>query len=160
MILGAWGCGAYGNPVAEIAGAWRRVLSDQVNGKEIWESIEEVIFAISARQIAEEFASCFSLLVEDDPRKDQHAEEEEEDEVAEELKEKITEMESQVQQVWRNKELKERMVIILEGLKRQLEERQGGALEEEEEVEDLEGHDVGEGIEALSDNGPGFGRIG
>ncbi|KAI0871647.1 hypothetical protein GGS24DRAFT_53608 [Hypoxylon argillaceum] len=26
VVLGAWGCGAYGNPVAEIAGAWRRVL--------------------------------------------------------------------------------------------------------------------------------------
>ncbi|KAI5861494.1 hypothetical protein GGS23DRAFT_611482 [Durotheca rogersii] len=25
-VLGAWGCGAYGNPVAEIARAWRRVL--------------------------------------------------------------------------------------------------------------------------------------
>ncbi|KAI1128982.1 hypothetical protein F5Y10DRAFT_239266 [Nemania abortiva] len=26
IVLGAWGCGAYGNPVSEIAGAWRRVL--------------------------------------------------------------------------------------------------------------------------------------
>ncbi|KAI0967172.1 hypothetical protein F4678DRAFT_475394 [Xylaria arbuscula] len=26
VVLGAWGCGAYGNPVSEIAEAWRRVL--------------------------------------------------------------------------------------------------------------------------------------
>ncbi|KAI0399740.1 hypothetical protein F4802DRAFT_539343 [Xylaria palmicola] len=26
VVLGAWGCGAYRNPVSEIAGAWRRVL--------------------------------------------------------------------------------------------------------------------------------------
>ncbi|KAI0114378.1 hypothetical protein GGR51DRAFT_556237 [Nemania sp. FL0031] len=26
IILGAWGCGAYGNPVCEVAAAWRRVL--------------------------------------------------------------------------------------------------------------------------------------
>ncbi|KAJ3576568.1 hypothetical protein NPX13_g3663 [Xylaria arbuscula] len=26
IVLGAWGCGAYGNPLAEIAKAWRRVL--------------------------------------------------------------------------------------------------------------------------------------
>ncbi|KAI0397747.1 hypothetical protein F5Y17DRAFT_413352 [Xylariaceae sp. FL0594] len=26
VVLGAWGCGAYGNPVGEIAEAWRRVL--------------------------------------------------------------------------------------------------------------------------------------
>ncbi|KAI1824066.1 hypothetical protein F4861DRAFT_507682 [Xylaria intraflava] len=26
VVLGAWGCGAYGNPVVEIAEAWRRVL--------------------------------------------------------------------------------------------------------------------------------------
>ncbi|KAI1187552.1 hypothetical protein F5B17DRAFT_440231 [Nemania serpens] len=26
VVLGAWGCGAYGNPVAEVAEAWRRVL--------------------------------------------------------------------------------------------------------------------------------------
>ncbi|KAL7629833.1 hypothetical protein AAE478_001356 [Parahypoxylon ruwenzoriense] len=31
VVLGAWGCGAYGNPVGEIARAWRRVL---VGGKE------------------------------------------------------------------------------------------------------------------------------
>ncbi|KAF2964397.1 hypothetical protein GQX73_g9166 [Xylaria multiplex] len=26
IVLGAWGCGAYGNPISEIAEAWRRVL--------------------------------------------------------------------------------------------------------------------------------------
>ncbi|KAI3319532.1 hypothetical protein HD806DRAFT_525514 [Xylariaceae sp. AK1471] len=26
VVLGAWGCGAYGNPVSEVAEAWRRVL--------------------------------------------------------------------------------------------------------------------------------------
>ncbi|KAI1163806.1 hypothetical protein F5B18DRAFT_618279 [Nemania serpens] len=34
VVLGAWGCGAYGNPVAEIAEAWRRVLCPRSEGED------------------------------------------------------------------------------------------------------------------------------
>ncbi|KAI1173236.1 hypothetical protein F4777DRAFT_458106 [Nemania sp. FL0916] len=33
VVLGAWGCGAYGNPVTEIAEAWRQVLLPGVGGR-------------------------------------------------------------------------------------------------------------------------------
>ncbi|KAK5633776.1 hypothetical protein RRF57_009490 [Xylaria bambusicola] len=87
VVLGAWGCGAYGNPVAEIAKAWRRVLGPgedirdqgqshgQANGKlgddkksrkrrnnnrESWGAfIEEVIFAVKDGNLAAAFAREF-----------------------------------------------------------------------------------------------------
>lgn len=33
LVLGAWGCGAYGNPVEEIAAAWQRVLLGGSGGR-------------------------------------------------------------------------------------------------------------------------------
>ncbi|KAL6849323.1 hypothetical protein ACO1O0_008861 [Amphichorda felina] len=72
VVLGAWGCGAYGNPLGEIAAAWRKVLlprnksrqGRQKNGKskchlETWNGIEEVVFAISDPGMAELFAAAF-----------------------------------------------------------------------------------------------------
>ncbi|KAI1349438.1 hypothetical protein F5Y01DRAFT_289157 [Xylaria sp. FL0043] len=77
VVLGAWGCGAYGNPVSEIAKAWRRVLSpnpipggegskgvkDQKSrnkNPETWGAvIEEVVFAIQDRGMAAAFARAF-----------------------------------------------------------------------------------------------------
>ncbi|KAI1814398.1 hypothetical protein GGS20DRAFT_548887 [Poronia punctata] len=67
VILGAWGCGVYGNPVSEIAKAWRRVLLPvgqqhhknikQDEEKEDWASvIENVVFAIQDLRLA----TCFS----------------------------------------------------------------------------------------------------
>lgn len=32
LVLGAWGCGAYGNPVGEVARAWRKVLTERDEG--------------------------------------------------------------------------------------------------------------------------------
>ena len=70
IVLGAWGCGAYGNPVGEIARAWRKVLlggetsGDGKKGKKPAEKIEtfgdvEVIFAIKDGKMAEAFAREF-----------------------------------------------------------------------------------------------------
>ncbi|KAG8843946.1 hypothetical protein FRB91_002987 [Serendipita sp. 411] len=48
VVLGAWGCGAYGNPVEEMARLWRIVLLGGKKGKkEHWKGLEEVIFAIT-----------------------------------------------------------------------------------------------------------------
>jgi uncharacterized protein (TIGR02452 family) len=74
VVLGAWGCGAYGNPVGEIAAAWSRVLlGRKVKGKgqtsggsESWEGLE-VVFAIKDANMAKRFAAAFGpeLQIED-----------------------------------------------------------------------------------------------
>ncbi|KAB5566701.1 hypothetical protein GE09DRAFT_1273550 [Coniochaeta sp. 2T2.1] len=74
VVLGAWGCGAYGNPVGEVAGAWRRVLlgkgksqgqgSGELGaGAESWEGLE-VVFAIKDGRMAERFAAAFGSGIE------------------------------------------------------------------------------------------------
>lgn len=69
LVLGAWGCGAYGNPVGEIARSWRRVLlgrKGRDNG-EGWGGLE-IVFAVKDRRMAEVFADEFGdglVVVED-----------------------------------------------------------------------------------------------
>ncbi|OAQ66136.1 hypothetical protein VFPPC_14290 [Pochonia chlamydosporia 170] len=69
LVLGAWGCGAYGNPVGEIARSWRRVLlgrKGRDNG-EGWDGLE-VVFAVKDRRMVEVFADEFGdglVVVED-----------------------------------------------------------------------------------------------
>ncbi|SPO06316.1 uncharacterized protein DNG_09005 [Cephalotrichum gorgonifer] len=74
VVLGAWGCGAYGNPVGEIARAWRRVLLGRVDedgvqkergkGKgtadesECWREME-VVFAIKDKKMTVAFTRAF-----------------------------------------------------------------------------------------------------
>ncbi|KAF1921518.1 hypothetical protein BDU57DRAFT_544985 [Ampelomyces quisqualis] len=129
IVLGAWGCGAYGNPVGDVAGAWRRVLDGAVGKgrreQESWPGIEEVVFAIGQRGMAAEFAKAFGGVdVEAGPGDGNEEEEEEEDKVAEELRNKIGEMEGQLSKVV-NPDLKARMGTILQGLRAQLREREG-----------------------------------
>jgi uncharacterized protein (TIGR02452 family) len=132
LVLGAWGCGAYGNPVIDIAQAFKRVLSGSPGKKskkeesETWPNLEEVVFAISNRKLATNFAAEFGgMEVEAGPGAGEEDEDEdEEDKVAEELRTKIQEMESQLSKVW-NPDLKARMGSILNGLKAQLKEREG-----------------------------------
>jgi hypothetical protein len=91
---------------------------------ETWPDLEEVVFAISNRNMAAEFARAFGggIEVEAGPGEVvEHDEDEEEDTVAEELRAKIQEMQGQLGQVW-NPDLKSRMGVILEGLKAQLKE--------------------------------------
>jgi hypothetical protein len=184
LVLGAWGCGAYGNPVWDIAGAWRTVLGglgDEGVGRkkakgrgdvETWHGLEDVVFAISSRKMAVEFAKAFGghIQVEAGPGQDVDGEDEDEDgedKVVQELRSKIQEMEGQIAQVW-NADLKARMNVILQGLREQLSER-GAAAEgsddhedqDEEEEEDLDegGDDDGSriddfaGDEEIDDNG-------
>jgi uncharacterized protein (TIGR02452 family) len=56
LVLGAWGCGAYGNPVDEVAAAWKHVLGGP-NAR--WEGIEEIVFAISNARMAHRFAEAY-----------------------------------------------------------------------------------------------------
>ncbi|KAJ1331535.1 DUF2263 domain-containing protein [Microdochium nivale] len=72
VLGGAWGCGAYGNPVEEVAAAWRKVLlpalapgSSSGGGgktrapKENWHGIEEIVLAIKGGGMASRFESAF-----------------------------------------------------------------------------------------------------
>lgn len=68
VVLGAWGCGAYGNPVAEIALAWRKVIlgidsKGRPKGREVWEDVEEIIFAITDARMVDVFHNCFKGLL-------------------------------------------------------------------------------------------------
>lgn len=74
IVLGAWGCGAYGNPVQAVARAWMRVLlgiNDQGKGRQKrkgWTGVEEVVFAITDKGMVEVFRSCFEdwLVLDED----------------------------------------------------------------------------------------------
>jgi uncharacterized protein (TIGR02452 family) len=70
LILGAWGCGAYGNPVKEIAKAWRKVIAGAPRQRrpnaERWEGIDEIIFAIPDRTMLREFDRAFSDVITED----------------------------------------------------------------------------------------------
>ncbi|OAL46549.1 hypothetical protein IQ07DRAFT_517425 [Pyrenochaeta sp. DS3sAY3a] len=175
LVLGAWGCGAYGNPVEDVARAWKAVLegssAQAAKGKkgkgtggissaepETFPELEDVVFAISNRKMANAFASAFSdtIEVEDGPGSGvlEDEDDDEEDVVAQELRSKIEEMESQVGKVW-NPDLKARMAVILEGLKAQLREREGSGGEEEDEGDggvDLQSGDSVEGAEHESED--------
>ncbi|KAI5459354.1 hypothetical protein BGZ63DRAFT_360602 [Mariannaea sp. PMI_226] len=67
VVLGAWGCGAYGNPVSEVASAWRKVLLPKKDTKgkkkkanrETWSGVEAVVFAIKDAGMADSFESAF-----------------------------------------------------------------------------------------------------
>ncbi|CAI6340901.1 unnamed protein product [Periconia digitata] len=184
LVLGAWGCGAYGNPVRDIAEAWRRVLDGAAGDSqptkarktskssepvERWDSISEVVFAISNRKMAEAFCEAFDPSVEVESLHSRGEEEQEEtDHVAEELRSKILEMETQLEKVW-NANLKQRMDVILDGLRAQLRERESAVgvyrsdgdgeddndeEEEEEEEEEGSGEDgesSADGVEVSSD---------
>ncbi|KAF1847037.1 uncharacterized protein K460DRAFT_374193 [Cucurbitaria berberidis CBS 394.84] len=147
LVLGAWGCGAYANPVPDVARAWRKVLDGATNptsskgkgtlGRETWPEVEAVIFAISNRKMAVDFAQAFGndIEVEAGPgntTEEEDEEVEEEDKEAEELRTRIQEMEGQLSKVW-NPDLRSRMGVILETLKAQLRER-GGATGNEDEI--------------------------
>lgn len=123
LVLGAWGCGAYGNPLEEIAQAWRRVLVGTKRTSESWTGIEEVVFAINETKLAEAFQREFGEGLE---TVDVHEEavQSEDDSVqqlddSQELTAKIADMELQRSQI-RNPESQAQMDKILHDLKETL----------------------------------------
>lgn len=92
VVLGAWGCGAYGNPVEEVARAWKTVLCGggraarkagrASGGSEGWEGLQ-VVFAIADGRMARVFAEILGVEVEEieeDEEEDEESETEESDE--------------------------------------------------------------------------------
>ena len=167
LVLGAWGVGAYGNPVKDIAEAFAKVLGAASStstsaakknskspsmGTETFPAFEHIIFAIPNRKVASDFAAAFdsNIRVEDGPgtsANDGDDEDDQEDKVAEELRSKIQEMEGQISKVW-NPDLKARLGSILEGLRVQLKEREGmpgmSSVDGDDDGDEVEGADEGE----------------
>lgn len=143
VVLGAWGCGAYGNPVGEIAAAWKKVLlggrqaqRSKKGKKELWTGIETVVFAIKDAGLADAFGQAFGdgLTLDEANQDSEEKEGEEGDLEAEKLREmqaKISEMKSRIEQA-RSPQLKAGLASILASLESQLpqQERVTG-LEEE-----------------------------
>lgn len=130
VVLGAWGCGAYGNPVGEVAGAWKRVLLDEgtkdrmskrkkaTSSLENWAGME-VVFAIKDRKMAEVFSQIFKLGIEGGAGDDVADDDEDANEDGEsdgERAKKIAELEEQIARA-KNDVLKERLKSILNSLK-------------------------------------------
>lgn len=126
----------------DVAQAWRKVLDDAQDPG----IVEEVIFAVSNRKLADAFAEAFGGEVEAGPRDSVGSEDDDggetEDGVAKELQEKIQDMEQQLSKVW-NADLKARMEVILDGLRAQLRARKGEA-EEGSNFQDLRSDSDGE----------------
>lgn len=165
VVLGAWGCGAYGNPVGEIARAWKKVLlgteskkkakssSNNSTGGEGWDGLE-VVFAIKDGRMARQFASFFGPgLSYEEPlegaRQDSVVEDDGTRAAIEEMSAKIAELETQMTQA-RIPDLKTRLGAVLEGLKRELVTLTGSQSPTEDAsqaVSDQEGSDHGQDLD-------------
>lgn len=138
IVLGAWGCGAYGNPVEEVADGWKKVLiASAVKGgrgnKEEWSGVEEVVFAISTKQAEgnhqlEVFRKVFEGVAVKEEMEEVQAETEvnQDDETRardiHEIEEAIAVKEGELDRV-KNELLRERIAEVLVKLKRELVEK-------------------------------------
>lgn len=150
LILGAWGCGAYGNPVKEVAKIWRKVIvgsnrDRRRNAGERWEGIKEIIFAIPDRTMLREFERCFSdvLTYETASPPSEEVDETTESDETNELISKIAETEMQIDQV-QNPRSKARLREILAGLNRQLVQGRSAEASREEDLTREEDEQVDE----------------
>ncbi|KAF2863217.1 hypothetical protein K470DRAFT_211313 [Piedraia hortae CBS 480.64] len=72
LVLGAWGCGSYGNPALDVAKIWRKVIvggpRQRRPNAEQWLSIQEIVFAIPDPSMMREFHRVFDdIAVADGP---------------------------------------------------------------------------------------------
>ena len=68
VVLGAWGCGAFSNPVGEVARLWKKILcgvsdSRKARKVECWSGLEQIVFAITDKKMVEGFEKCFDGLL-------------------------------------------------------------------------------------------------
>jgi uncharacterized protein (TIGR02452 family) len=131
VVLGAWGCGAFGHPVGEVAAAWRKVLLGSERARktkkgkhEVWNGIETAVFAIKDPGLANAFAQAFGDgLIHEEEDVDSEVDEDLEGDLdatrLREMQEKIAEMRSRIQQA-RTPELKAGLTSILAGLEGQV----------------------------------------
>ncbi|KAF5612242.1 uncharacterized protein FSUBG_1561 [Fusarium subglutinans] len=153
LVLGAWGCGAHGNPVGEIARAWKSVLTpryDKSKLKERWEYVDEIVFAIKDHNMAQAFAEAWGDGIELQDEKENGMKEEEEkdaevvdlaDAKTQELKDKIRELEQRIQRV-NNPKVLDGLKAVLDGLEKQLPE-EDEALTQDTEWEHVKAEGTG-----------------
>ncbi|KIV83984.1 hypothetical protein PV11_05964 [Exophiala sideris] len=125
-VLGAWGCGAYGNPVGEVARAFQKVILHDGKGNGRGD-LKEIVFAIKERKMALDFARYLdkNLQVEEVARDqpEQIDEEEERDaEAIRELQEQISQLDVRIEQC-KTPSLTASLETIRAGLKDQLAQR-------------------------------------
>ncbi|KAI1383766.1 uncharacterized protein F4822DRAFT_50486 [Hypoxylon trugodes] len=158
VVLGAWGCGAYANPVGEIARAWRKVLlggdkeggkNDQEKGKgkksknvkDSWENIEQIVFAIKDAGMARAFAAAFGeeLVGFEEEGSDISGDEGDgiEDAKVKELRDKIQELELRIGQA-RTPQLRAGLDAVLAGLRTQLPDQGASYAEKDHDSEDAD----------------------
>lgn len=122
IVLGAWGCGAYGNPVDEVSAAWKHVL---LGGKKLNlddSGVEEIVFAINDRRMAHRFAEAFGDVITVVNAADTDAQDKgEEEEPSSEIQSKIDELEQAFASA-KTPELREGLARALASLKEQLQE--------------------------------------
>lgn len=146
LVLGAWGCGAYGNPAKEVAKIWRKVIAGSLRQRrpnvERWQGIKEIVFAIPDRNMAKEFELAFKDVLSYDapssPQEEDAAAEQppampESDEIAE-IVTKIQETEMQIELIT-NARSRQRLREVLATLNRDL--AQSLAARRMQEEEDL-----------------------
>ncbi|CAD0090569.1 unnamed protein product [Aureobasidium vineae] len=151
LILGAWGCGAYGNPVREVAKIWKRVILGTTRKAESWPGIKEI-----------EFEKCFGDVMakesisppaEVTPEPQATGTQSPTSELISELVSKIQETELQLDQI-SNPRSKARLREVLASLNKQLSQAGSGPEEDEmplepidEEMEDASYPDAAGGFE-------------
>lgn len=114
LVLGAWGCGAFGNPVKEVAAIWKKVLLQTQSGTSEAQEYAgmDIIFAINDKNMAMAFARHFGNIEFITEEEDANVGEDEIDET--ELK--IAELELQIEAA-RSPILKQRLSAVLDKLK-------------------------------------------
>jgi hypothetical protein len=155
VVLGAWGCGAYGNPIGEIVTALKRVLLGSPRKSKMksripdWSPLKEVVFAIKDRRMAEDFALCWGSGIDlernmmDKSRR--RVPNQDDDGNLKELQEKVRELELQISQV-KTPLMRKGLEDALQALRPQLAAAEISELENEEEAEEL-GRSGGEEVE-------------
>nr|OQO13827.1 hypothetical protein B0A51_18447 [Rachicladosporium sp. CCFEE 5018] len=72
LVLGAWGCGAYNNPVHQVANIWRKVIAGSPRQRrpntERYSGIKEIVFAIPDRSMLHEFEKAFAGVLCTEPQ--------------------------------------------------------------------------------------------
>ena len=68
VVLGAWGCGAFSNPVGEVARLWKKIIcgisdSGKARKMECWTGVEQIVFAVTNKKMVEVFEECFDGLL-------------------------------------------------------------------------------------------------
>lgn len=139
VVLGAWGCGAYGNPVGEVVRAyknalygksWKKESNSSMNGSlsSEWSSFKEIVFAINDPKMAANFAQAWGndIEVTRPPTKSQKdatslgdGRDVIEYREQQEIKEKIAELELQIERA-QMPHLRERLESIVTKLRAQL----------------------------------------